>query len=277
MLKEEAEGRMILAQLEKISKLSSALMDKISDSDDLEGWVQNKIDLAEDYIQTVYDYMTYNSDSVSEDLRKWFSKTDPKGNWVRIGTDGEIKGSCAREKGEGKPKCLPKQKAVSMSKEDRAKAARRKRRLDPETDRPGTGNKPINVKTEEVEYLQEKNIPNNPKLWARAKALAKQKFDIYPSAYSNSWAAKWYKSKGGTWKSKSISEEGTQMKSFTEFRKIVNECACDTVILEKSPNDPEIEAWIKSNKARFKKEYGEKKGTEVLYAKAWDMYNKKKK
>ena len=51
------------------------------------------------------------------------------------------------------------------------------------------------------EYITEKSVPNDPKLWSRAKALAKQKFDVYPSAYANGWAAKWYKSKGGTWRS----------------------------------------------------------------------------
>ena len=30
-----------------------------------------------------------------EDLRKWFGK-GKKGDWVRVGTDGEIKGDCAR-------------------------------------------------------------------------------------------------------------------------------------------------------------------------------------
>jgi hypothetical protein len=44
------------------------------------------------------------------------------------------------------------------------------------------------------------NKPNNPALWSRAKSMAKQKFDVYPSAYANGWAAKWYKSKGGTWR-----------------------------------------------------------------------------
>ena len=44
------------------------------------------------------------------------------------------------------------------------------------------------------------NKPNNPSLWSRAKSLARQKFDVYPSAYANGWAAKWYKSKGGTWR-----------------------------------------------------------------------------
>jgi hypothetical protein len=44
------------------------------------------------------------------------------------------------------------------------------------------------------------NKPNNPALWSRAKSMAKQKFDVYPSAYANGWAAKWYKGKGGTWR-----------------------------------------------------------------------------
>ena len=37
---------------------------------------------------------------------------------------------------------------------------------------------------------------------------------------------------------------------------------------------PGKESWVKANKAGFKKEYGDKKGTEVLYATAWK--NKKK-
>lgn len=44
------------------------------------------------------------------------------------------------------------------------------------------------------------NKPNNPSLWSKAKSLAKQKFDVYPSAYANGWAAKWYKSHGGSWR-----------------------------------------------------------------------------
>jgi hypothetical protein len=85
---------------------------------------------------------------ILENLRNWFSKTHPEGNWVRMDTKGNIKGDCAREPGEGKPKCLPLAKARSMSKSDRAASVLRKRRKDPQTDRPGTGNKPIMVKTE---------------------------------------------------------------------------------------------------------------------------------
>jgi hypothetical protein len=53
------------------------------------------------------------------------------------------------------------------------------------------------------------NKPNNPSLWSRAKSMARQKFDVYPSAYSNAFAAKWYKSKGGTWRK---GEQGMYMK-----------------------------------------------------------------
>jgi hypothetical protein len=88
-----------------------------------------------------------------EDLRKWFGK-GKKGDWVRVGTDGDIKGDCARDPGEGKPKCMPRSKAHSMKKKDRASSARRKRRADPEVDRPGTGNKPIMVKTDKKESVE---------------------------------------------------------------------------------------------------------------------------
>lgn len=138
---------------------------------------------------------------MNEDLRKWFGK-GPKGDWVRVGTDGKIKGDCARDEGEGKPKCMPRSKAHSMSKKDRASAARRKRAKDPTVDRPGTGNKPIMVKTDKKknESLEEKNVPTKPALWSKMKARAKSKFDVYPSAYANGWAAKQYKAAGGGWK-----------------------------------------------------------------------------
>jgi hypothetical protein len=76
---------------------------------------------------------------------------------------------------------------------------------DPRTGLPlGFSHPPKKVK-EEVEHLEEKNVPTSPEKWARAKAQAKAKFDVYPSAYANGWAAKKYKEMGGGWKS--VSEE----------------------------------------------------------------------
>ena len=51
-----------------------------------------------------------------------------------------------------------------------------------------------------VTRLMEKNVPTNPSKWAYYKAQAKKKFDVYPSAYANGWAAKQYKAAGGSWK-----------------------------------------------------------------------------
>ena len=45
-------------------------------------------------------------------------------------------------------------------------------------------------------------VPTNPTLYARVKAEAKRKFKVYPSAYANGFAVKWYKKRGGTWRGK---------------------------------------------------------------------------
>jgi len=58
------------------------------------------------------------------ELKKW---RDEK--WVRIGTDGSIKGECGTSKNKKNPdRCLPLSKAKSLSKRERAKTARKKKR-----------------------------------------------------------------------------------------------------------------------------------------------------
>jgi len=309
-----------------------------------------------------------------EDLRKWFGTGGEGGvgggGWDRYNTKGERIGKCAREPGEAKPKCLSKEKAAKMSKDEIAAAVRRKRKADPVADRPGKGGKPKMVSNKikeemglvrycpkcqknelrsecvygprywdmfsmppaimsnqmkydiaqihptneakdhehsmarselstvmnaakrlkkkmgkgegnieawvqskitkaadyldsaadyldsgehdieeaqgpcwtgykqvgmkkkgkkmvpncvpehtgivgkileqiegekELQALEEKNVPTNPSLWSKMKSRAKAKFDVYPSAYANGWAAKEYKKAGGGWKS--VSEE----------------------------------------------------------------------
>ena len=53
---------------------------------------------------------------------------------------------------------------------------------------------------ESEEIDEGKNKPTKPELWSRAKSLAKSKFKVYPSAYANGWASKWYKEHGGGWR-----------------------------------------------------------------------------
>ena len=57
------------------------------------------------------------------ELKKW---RDEK--WVRIGTDGSIKGACGTSKDTKNPdRCIPLAKAKSMTKAERAKTARKKK------------------------------------------------------------------------------------------------------------------------------------------------------
>lgn len=58
------------------------------------------------------------------ELKKWREE-----KWVRIGTDGSIKGACGTSKNKKNPdRCLPLAKAKSMSKSERAATARKKKK-----------------------------------------------------------------------------------------------------------------------------------------------------
>tara|TARA_B100000424_G_scaffold264141_1_gene252221 strand:+ start:2861 stop:3193 length:333 start_codon:yes stop_codon:yes gene_type:complete len=57
-------------------------------------------------------------------LKDWL-----KQDWVRISTDGEIKGKCGTSKDKKNPdRCLPRSKANSLSKSERASTARKKKK-----------------------------------------------------------------------------------------------------------------------------------------------------
>mgnify|MGYP003132452557 CR=1 FL=1 len=59
------------------------------------------------------------------ELKKWL-----KEKWVRIGTDGSILGECGTSKNKKNPdRCLPLNKAKSLSKSERAATAKRKKRF----------------------------------------------------------------------------------------------------------------------------------------------------
>ena len=80
-----------------------------------------------------------------EDLRNWFNPNHPDGGWKRIDSKGNVKGDCAREPGESKPKCMSNKKRAQLSKKERANAVKVKRKHDSVADRKGKGGKPINV------------------------------------------------------------------------------------------------------------------------------------
>ena len=55
-----------------------------------------------------------------------------------------------------------------------------------------------------------RNVPTNPKLYARVKAAAKRKFDKTPSAYSSAWMVREYKKRGGGYR---VAKNGKTKKS----------------------------------------------------------------
>ena len=58
------------------------------------------------------------------ELKDWV-----KQNWVRIGTDGKIKGKCGTSKDKKNPdRCLPRSKANSLSRRQLAATARKKKK-----------------------------------------------------------------------------------------------------------------------------------------------------
>lgn len=59
---------------------------------------------------------------------------------------------------------------------------------------------------ENITLFLEKNVPTDPSKWQYYVSQAKKKFDVYPSAYANGWAAKQYKDAGGGWKTEGVDE-----------------------------------------------------------------------
>jgi hypothetical protein len=132
-------------------------------------------------------------DNLLKSLTEWFGE-----KWVDISRPKKGGGfePCGRNDAKtGKyPKCVPASKAARMTPEEIASAVRRKRTA--ESTQTRDGKKPINVSTDK-EKIEKANVPTDPALYARVKAEAKAKFDVYPSAYANAWLVREYKKRGG--------------------------------------------------------------------------------
>jgi hypothetical protein len=68
-------------------------------------------------------YIGLNAKWLNESLRDWFKKED----WVRIDTAGNITGPCGTmKKGKATTRCLPRAKANSLTKDERAATSKKK-------------------------------------------------------------------------------------------------------------------------------------------------------
>ena len=95
---------------------------------------------------------------------------------------------------------------------------------------------------EAVERLEEKNCPTDPSKWSYYKSQAKEKFDVYPSAYANGWASKQYGDAGGSWKK--CAKEATDAQE-TEFHTQLDKLVHKT--FGKSPEEKMNEKFDKTH------------------------------
>jgi len=81
----------------------------------------------------------------------------------------------------------------------------------------------------------EKSEPADANLYAKVKAEAKQKFDVYPSAVANAWVVNEYKKRGGKYKAKSKkSLTGNENKMLAE---VIKELHADSAKFDKASYD----------------------------------------
>jgi len=221
----DQEGDMAKSDLRSIMANAKELHDMIDDADNLPEWCQNKITLAEDYISTVANYLTAEMNEGAIPAKE--------------------KTVTVKHKTSGKELVVTAQKAKELKQHDYHPVKEEVSKADvPAYLRKQKGEKPLTMadvkaprkdsisakenlakaRNEEVEQIDEKNVPTSPEKWAQAKAQAKAKFDVYPSAYANGWAAKKYKAMGGGWKSVSEAKEEPPFdKPYTTVKKVVTD------------------------------------------------------
>jgi len=250
------EGDMAMSQIRSLMFNAQDMMDLMEENTNLPEWVQSKITLAEDYISTAANYLR---GELNEEVKRYVPSPHgtpvskkPKGEYERK-VDKYLKKKYNKEEvelSEGRPsqrhplegheyhkktnaeleyiakdahKAAEAMKSHNTTAEnkyrDQANDSATVRYFRQKSGMPDWYKKKYGHVKEEVEQLEEKNVPTSPEKWAQAKAQAKSKFDVYPSAYANGWAAKKYKEMGGGWKSVSENTDDPSAAARTLSRK----------------------------------------------------------
>ena len=164
-------------------------------------------------VNQILDELQEASKSGDSSLHDWFSKSkssDGKPGWVQLG--GKYAGKpCAKQPGQTtKPKCGSSKMASEMSPEEEERAARRKRKEDPNPERSG---KAKNVATEE--FVNED----------ACKEKVKSRYKIWPSAYASGALVKCRKVGAANWgdktKKESVTIEDANGNTFAEVVDII--------------------------------------------------------
>jgi len=193
---QSTENYMFFSNLQQIHRQCEMLMKM--DPQELDNIIKNGHDWADDHVSEaknnmdqVFDF--FMNETKSKDKQDVTADMDQ----FSMNEEGQLDEKCwdgykqiGNKKKGGKmvPNCVPVSEASSPA-QQAAIAINMKKK----------GKTPKNETTEE-EIDESKNCPTDPAKWAASKAKAKSKFDVYPSAYANGFAAKDYKAKGGGWR-----------------------------------------------------------------------------
>ena len=195
------EGDMAMSQLRSLIFNAQDMMELMEENTNLPEWVQSKVTLAEDYISTAANYLRGElSESVKLNEGRPSQRHPLEGHDYHKKSNAELIGIA--KDAHAAAEAMKSHSPQSENKyRDQANDSATVRYFRQKSGMPDWYKKKYGHVKEETEYLEEKNVPTSPEKWAQAKAQAKSKFDVYPSAYANGWAAKKYKEMGGDWKS----------------------------------------------------------------------------
>ena len=195
------EGDMAMSQLRSLVFNAEDMMELMEENTNLPEWVQSKITLAEDYISTAANYLRGElSESVKLNEGRPSQRHPLEGHDYHKKSNAELIGIA--KDAHAAAEAMKGHSPQSENKyRDQANDSATVRYFRQKSGMPDWYKKKYGHVKEETEQLDEKNVPTSPEKWAQAKAQAKSKFDVYPSAYANGWAAKKYKEMGGDWKS----------------------------------------------------------------------------
>ena len=198
--KKDHEYSMARSELKTIKNAVSRLQKKMGKKGEgeLQAWVQSKITKAADYIDTAADYVT-NEETIAEkrdgksakdpgySLRDWFKG----GGWVQAG--GKYDGKpCAKQPGQTtKPFCRDADDRASMSKDERERRAKKKRREDPNPNRKGAA-KMVSEEKGKKDACYHK---------------VKSRYSVWPSAYASGALVKCRKVGAANWGNKTKKED----------------------------------------------------------------------
>lgn len=194
-------------------------------------------------------------------LTQWFQE-----KWVDLSRPKKGGGfePCGRDDAKsGKyPKCVPAARAARMTPEQIESAIRRKRMAESREKR--EDKKPIMVET-----VKKENVPADPELYARVKAEAKKKFDVYPSAYANGWLVAEYKRRGGKYKVEKYNPHHDEKGRFS------SRGSARTVVPAKLSDNAPAQLKVLADKGGFtfnpKKNQLRRKGIAVAIAKKYEL------